>query len=79
MSALHPTTPRFKANARAALDNPNIQSAMGAMGGGMLAALSAEPWAASQWMRGAACVLLGPTLKSRTDRLLDTRAFLLSD
>ena len=34
MSALHPTTPRFKANAREALANPNIQSAMGQMGGG---------------------------------------------
>ena len=34
MSALNPTTPRFKANAREALANPNIQSAMGQMGGG---------------------------------------------
>ena len=28
MSALHPTTPRFKQNARAALADPNIQAAM---------------------------------------------------
>ena len=34
MSALHPTTPRFKDNAKAALANPNIQRAMGSAGGG---------------------------------------------
>jgi len=38
MSALNPTTPRFKANVREALANPNIQAAMSTAGGGFAAA-----------------------------------------
>lgn len=34
MSALHPTTPHFKQNARDALANPNMQKAMSTAGGG---------------------------------------------
>ena len=37
MSALNPTTPRFKANAKEALANPNIQAAMATAGGGFAA------------------------------------------
>ncbi len=37
MSTHHPTTPQFKANARAALANPNIQRAMQTAGGGFAA------------------------------------------